>query len=108
MDTLTQLIEGEKVGGRPLTLQRVSTVVEMENCHILFLKADESAQFATARRIQTKGILTVSDEENFAVQGGMISLVLDGNRVRPVINRDAINAAQLRISAKLLRLAKLV
>lgn len=108
INTLTQLIDNEKVGGRSLTLHWVSTDIEMENCHILFLKADESGQFATARKVQKKGVLTVSDGENFAVQGGMISLVLDGNRVRPVINRDAVNAAQLRISAKLLRLAKLI
>jgi hypothetical protein len=109
VDTLTNLIDGEKVGSRPLTLQRVNTLAEMENCHILFLNAEENGHYAAARQIQAKGVLTVSDGDSFAAQGGMISLVRDSsNRVRPVINIDAVKAAQLRISAKLLRLAKLI
>jgi hypothetical protein len=108
VDTLTDLIDGEKVGGRPLTLQWVNTRVEMKNCHILFLHEDESERFITVRQIQSKGILTVSDGEDFAAQGGMISLVRDSNRVRLVINRNTVDAARLRISAKLLRLAKLI
>lgn len=50
----------------------------------------------------------MSDGEHFAAQGGMISLVHDTNRIHAVINTDAVNAARLRISAKLLRLAKLI
>ena len=53
-------------------------------------------------------VLTVGDEEGFARRGGVINFLFENDRVRFEINVDAATRARLKISAKLLALAKLV
>jgi hypothetical protein len=46
--------------------------------------------------------------EGFARQGGVIGFRLDGNKVRFDVNVEAARQSGLRISSKLLRLARVV
>jgi hypothetical protein len=50
----------------------------------------------------------VGDTDGFVQQGGMINFVLVNNRVQFEVNRWAIEVAGLKISSKLLSVAKLV
>ena len=56
-------------------------------------------------RIKGKPILTVGDVENFVETGGMINLVMVGNKVRWEINHTQIKECGLRLSSQLLRTA---
>jgi hypothetical protein len=58
--------------------------------------------------LQGRSVLTVSDGERFASQGGMIGFVTEQNRIRLRINLEAARAANLTISSKLLRPARIV
>jgi hypothetical protein len=51
------------------------------------------------------GSLTVGDSDPFAMRGGMIQLIKDGNKFRLVINIEAVNRNGLRISSRLRQLA---
>jgi len=53
-------------------------------------------------------VLTVADMDRFAHRGGMVNLYLEHNKVRFEINVKAAAEAKLKISSKLLRLAKIV
>lgn len=53
-------------------------------------------------------MLTVGDSEHFAEEGGMIGFFLEDNKVRFEINLGAAEQAKLKISARLLALAKTV
>ena len=53
-------------------------------------------------------ILTVGDGEDFARGGGVIGLFIEDGRMRFAINSDAAQRAGLRLSSKLLSLAKIV
>jgi hypothetical protein len=54
-------------------------------------------------------ILTVGESSDFAKQGGMIGFCMDdNNKVRFDINVDAASRARLKISSRLLLLAKTV
>jgi hypothetical protein len=53
-------------------------------------------------------VLTVSDERGFAQQGVGINFYTEEDKVRFEINQDAVNRSGLRISSKLLSLAKIV
>jgi hypothetical protein len=56
-----------------------------------------------------KSILSVGDQPGFALEGLLINLVLDDEGfVRFEINRDVARVSGLKISAKLMRLARLV
>jgi hypothetical protein len=52
--------------------------------------------------------LTVGETEGFAVLGGIINLTVEDNKVHFEINRLAADRAGLKISSKLLRIAKIV
>jgi hypothetical protein len=52
--------------------------------------------------------LTVSDMDGFAEAGGAIQFVVQENRVRFVVNLEAVTQRKLRVSAKLLALARVI
>jgi hypothetical protein len=54
------------------------------------------------------GVLTVGDTEGFTEAGGMINLTIVDQRVHFEINPDAARRAGMKISSKLLSLAKIV
>ena len=53
-------------------------------------------------------MLTVGEADHFARRGGMIGFFLEDNRVRLEVNRGAAERAGLRLSSKLLAVARLV
>jgi hypothetical protein len=46
--------------------------------------------------------------EGFAKAGGVIEFVTEENRVRFIVNLDSANQSKLRVSAKLLALARVI
>jgi hypothetical protein len=103
---IEEIVEGEKVGDRRILIKRFSSVAEVNECHILFVNTRSAAD--DIRTLRNKSILTVSDEANFAKDGGMIRFVTDNNKIKLQINIVAARSANLNISAKLLRVAEIV
>lgn len=101
--------EGRTVAGRELVLRRVSGPDQLAECRILYVPDTEEARFAAVLR-WTEGlpILTVSDAEFFARQGGGVALVREDTRLRFDVNLDALNRAKLKPASQMLRLARQV
>ncbi len=59
-------------------------------------------------RLRGRNILTVGDAEGFGLHSVMIRLVTVENKIRLRINLEAAQAANLRLSSKLLRSAEIV
>lgn len=94
---------------RRLLVQRVRQVKEAESCHVLFISASEKDHVAQAlSSLATRSLLTVSDIEGFAQDGGIVEFVERENKIRFAINVRAANKAGIRISSKLLSLALIV
>ena len=106
---LDETIQGEKINGHPLVVQRYHTLAEISHCQILYVSTEEKNQlkeiFAHA---QTHHILTVGDAPNFAKQGGMIRFFPEENKIRIRINLTSVKNADLKVSSKLLRLAEII
>ncbi|MCP4689321.1 MAG: YfiR family protein [Desulfobacterales bacterium] len=97
------------VKGRRLKIKRFHNMDELETCHILFICASEWIRIETIlKSIGGTPVLTVSDLAGFAQRGGMINLVKTGKTVCFEINRAAAEKAGLKISSKLLKLAKII
>ena len=78
-------------------------------CHLLFIADAELRRSADALAgITTLPVLTVSDAKGFAQTGGIIELYTDAGQLRFVINVDAAERSGLRLSSKLLSLAKVI
>ena len=106
---LDELVAGEKIGERPLVVQRFRRVEDIADCHILFISHSEAGSFEKIfARLRERSVLTVGEDDGFARIGGMVRFTIENNKVRLRINRATAEAGGLTISSKLLRLATLV
>ena len=71
-------------------------------------RASRAAGRSCSRSCGTAPTLTVADGPPLVRQGGMVNFVIEAKRVRFEINRGAAEHAGLRISSKLLALARIV
>jgi hypothetical protein len=104
---LDETVRGEKVNNRLLTTQRFRRGRDPRNCNILFIsqsERDRAAQIVSS--LKGRSVLTVSDIEGFADLGGMIELFTEKNKIHLRINLEAVKAANLKVSSKLLRVAE--
>lgn len=106
---LDDTIRGKAVGGRPLTVRRLRQAKDSAGCDLLFVASSEKARVPRLlREVSGPGLLTVGETERFAELGGVIELVAESGRIRLVINTDAADRAGVRISSKLLAMARIV
>jgi hypothetical protein len=98
-------VAGESVNGRPL---QVEVILEPDGrCDLVFVPrgAATSAYLFAARNTPT---LTVGEEPDFVTRGGIVSFYIDGPNVKFTVNPYAAERAKLRISSRLLDLARIV
>jgi hypothetical protein len=104
---LEQTLAGKSANGRALTIRRLKWGQSLRDCHILFISASERKRLAQIlESLRGASVLTVSELENFHQQGGITTFILEENKVRFAINTEAAEQARLKISSKLLILAK--
>lgn len=107
--TLDGIVAGEKIASRPAEVRRVQTPQEASSCNVLYISESEEPRLqAILVNLAKAPVLTVSDVPRFAERGGMIQFVLEGNRVRFVVNLGAAQRAGLALSSELLKVAKAV
>ena len=101
---LDDLVNGEKVGGRPLAIRRYRRAEDLSGCHIVFICRSEAGHLDKIMAgLKGRSLLTVSDIETFTRQGGMVRFAMENGRVRLRINPEPAKAAELTISSKILR-----
>ena len=103
---LDRMVDGEIGGGRRVVVQRTSRPLP-ETCRVLFAGRDEKGLRDVLAR-PMPGVLTVGEGDAFLKEGGMIAFILENRRVRFDINQEAARRAGLRISSKLLSVARYV
>lgn len=97
------------VNGHELQVTQLVDVQLARTCHILFIAASERAQLKRIfEGLRGADALTVGDSKGFAELGGIINFVMENNRVRFEVNHKAAEQAGLKISSKLLSVAKVV
>jgi hypothetical protein len=106
---LTQLAEGKSIGDRPVHVRYAAQLQDIKPSDVLFIGASERGRMLDVLRfVGRDSVLTVSDAEEFLDRGGVIQFVMDDNRVRFEVNESAARQAKLRISSRLLGLARRV
>jgi hypothetical protein len=108
-DSLTRIVAGQTAQGRWIAIRKERFGDDLRRCQILFISISErqhSAQILNS--LQDASVLTVSDIDGFAEAGGAMQFVTADNRVRFVVNLDAARQSKLRVSAKLLALARVI
>ena len=107
--TLDQALRGKTVNGRVLEAHRLTGLQQVKQYHILFISSAEKKHLGQILSAVGDGsVVTVGETENFAQQGGMVNFVRKDNSVGLEINVSAAGRARIRISSKLLKLARVV
>lgn len=106
---LDETINSEKIGKRAIILKRIESVSEIGSCHVLYISSSEENKYKNIlKHIGISPVLTISDIINFGLAGGDINFYIEENKVRFAINVQGVKESDLRISSKLLRLAKII
>lgn len=108
-EATAKLLQGRRVSVHPLLVVRVKPGEPFSEVHAVFITgADQKEAHRTLASMASAPVLTISDDAHFASRGGMIGLYVEAHRVRFEVNTDATNASGLRVSSRLLALARLV
>ena len=107
---LDEIARTKRIEGRPLVVRRFATMAYYTPCHILFVSSSVSPeeQAEAIKRARGSPVLLVGEEPGFAEQGGTINFFKDQNKIRFEINTETAKRDKLKISSKLLSLAKIV
>lgn len=104
---LDETVKSQTVGERGLTVRRISQLQAGDNCHILFVGLSERDRFERLLGgLKNHPCLTVGEEPEFAQAGGMINLLVEDGKIRFEVSLDVAEKAGLKISSRLLKLAK--
>ena len=107
--TLSAAVRGKIVGDRGIQVVDIADEKAAETCHILYIdSADDEKVDNFLALVRSKPILTVSDDDNFTSEGGVIRLFELDSKLRIEINVDEAERSGLTISSKLLSLAQVV
>jgi hypothetical protein len=107
--TLDQAVKDKSIAGRMFEVRRSRQLGDLRGCHVLFISLSEAKRLPEIlAALQNKNVLTVSDIDRFAEQGGVINFYMENNKVRFRINVSAARRARIKISSQLLRLGAIV
>jgi len=108
-EELRSITQDKLVNGHRLEVRHVDDAQQARSCHILFVASSEKGQLKLIlESLHGSSVLTVGDSKGFTEHGGMINFVLEDDRVKFDVNRKAAEEAGLKISSKLLSVAKAV
>jgi hypothetical protein len=106
---LDAALSGKTIGARAFRVVHFKQAQEIQGCQVLFIGEAEKGLLPTIlASAKGNSVLTVGESERFIQEGGMIGFLLEENKIRFEINLEAAQKAKLKISSKLLVLAKSV
>jgi hypothetical protein len=106
-DTLDRMVQRERIGGRAVEVRRIASPDFTDGCHILFVPQVVMVEDGAAAVPVEAALLTVGESDDFLRRGGIISFFAESGRIRFAINSDAAERSCLRMSSRLLRVARL-
>ena len=106
---LDESFKGKTIDARALQVRHLKEGSEVQGCHVVFIgKTGKRSVTDELTSLGSSPVLTVGETEQFVKDNGMIAFCTEENKIRFAINLGAAERAKLKISAKLLALAKTV
>jgi len=105
--SLAELTRGASPHGRRVEVRWVHKDQELRDCHIAFVSRSEAKRCAKLlQALEGATVLTVGETEGFLGAGGAISFSFEHDTLQFEVNLVASDTAHLRISSRLLALAR--
>lgn len=108
IEPLTEIARTSTVKNKKIVIRYFSNPDEITPCNILFISANSSFPLSFILSKVNKGTLTISEEAGFAELGTAFNFIVVNDKLKFEANIKSINAAGLKVSAQLLKLAKIV
>jgi hypothetical protein len=103
------ILEGKKVRGWRIKISRTNSVKATKECQVVFISSSERDSLKEVLSFfRGKPVLTISEVNGFIEQGGIINFIIVNDKIRFEINERVAKESGLKISSKLLRLARKV
>lgn len=114
-DYLWRTTEGKLLHGRKVRILRLVVPSDATQCRLIYINPSPSRADAVPvsteewlQAVRGKPVLTVSQQDNFLKEGGIINFYTEGKNLHFEISADTADAAGLRLSSRLLALARVV
>ncbi|MFC1853044.1 YfiR family protein [candidate division CSSED10-310 bacterium] len=106
---LEEAMAERKIKGRAVVVKKIENLDQVEGCHILFIAQSEKKRLASIlARIENEPILTIGSTDGFAQQGVLINFFRSDDTIRFEVNISVVHKSSLHMSAKLLRVARII
>jgi hypothetical protein len=107
--TIDYVTRGKVISGRPVRTRNVTEPADVANVQILYIGGLSAGRAPDLlKEAGQRPVLTVGDTERFCEKGGMIAFLIEQNRVRFEIHFVATEQARLKVSSRVLTLAKAI
>ncbi|MCA9470690.1 MAG: YfiR family protein [Nitrospirales bacterium] len=109
IDFLERTLDEKLVQSRRFRVHHNVSSAQIHTCQVVFVDEKTAKHSQKLQEILQKSTgLIVGESRGFLEQGGMIQFFHQDNKIRFAVNPDALEAKHIRLSSKLLRLAKII
>ena len=106
---LNTIVNGRSVNGRPVAVKYAKTADAILPTHILFIpKSEDDVTRSVLEKLKREPVLTVGESDQFEKANGMINFSVEGDNVKFALNVSSAEAAHLKISSQLQKVARKV
>jgi YfiR/HmsC-like len=102
---ISEIARTNTVNNRKIVIKHFSKPEDISYCHMLFIPRSCPVPLQSILDRAGKGVLVVSEEPGFARQGAAFNFIPVHDKLKFEANLKAINAAGVKVSSQLLRLA---
>jgi len=108
MMTALERLNGRKSQKKIIKVKLISGLCDMDDINVLVIGQDQTLDENMLMDLVKKNILTVSEGMDSLDKGIVIALYKEDDKIRFAINLKVMEGSKLRISSRLLKLAKYV
>lgn len=109
VEELSAIARGQTVNGRPIVVRKLERGESMEGLDMLFVARTHTARLGeTLAALKDRPVLTVTESDPGVSVGSMVNFVVVDDKVKFDISLPAVERSKLRISARLLGVARTV
>jgi len=105
-DALERTVKDRQLSGRGVSVLLVQVDGNLRSCHLLYVSGVTPTQIAgIVAAVKGAPVLTISDVDSFAQQGGIAQMFVENGKMRFDLNLEVAKLSRLQLSSKLIVLA---
>jgi uncharacterized protein DUF4154 len=105
-DALERTVKGRQLWGHGISVSQVQLDGKLRSCNLLYVSGVTLAQVeAIVVAVRGAPVLTISDVDDFARQGGIAQVFVENGKMHFDLNLEVAKRSRLQLSSKLLVLA---